>query len=504
MVASVVVVTGIAIATSSSQEHRYESKADVFLSGARNLPSNIADIAQYAVDPERAAKTQAKLALTPEVARRALLKAKVTDLTPNQLISNTSIDNPESTDILQFTVTDTDRDRVEVLATSYAQAYTEYRTRLDTSSIVEARTQIEKRLEALEESKQTRSELYRSMAEQDQRLRTQEALQGGNVSLIKPGSNARQTQPQTRRNAILGGILGLIIGLGLAYLRDALNTRVRTSEEVQDRLALPLLARVPELPKNLAGGKAAMLEDPHAPEMEAFRILATNLGFVNLDRGAKSLMVTSAERGEGKSTTMANTSVALARAGMRVVLVDLDLKRPGVRRLFGLEHDLPGVTSIAAGMASAADVKIEIPLADQVGPDDPAASAARGSLHVIPTGPIPPDTADFVASPRLGEVIDQLSADHDIVLVDAPPILQISDAMALTGKVDALMVVTRLAVIRRPTLNELRRVLDAAPIAKLGFVLIGVHEQGGYYGYGYGPAQSNGTARGKRARVKAG
>jgi Mrp family chromosome partitioning ATPase len=113
--------------------------------------------------------------------------------------------------------------------------------------------------------------------------------------------------------------------------------------------------------------------------------------------------------------------------------------------------------------------------------------SGEGALGVLLTGPIPPNTADFAASGRLGAVLDELADTCDVVLIDAPPILQVSDAMALTAKVDALVVITRMSVVRRPALNELRRVLDQAPIAKLGFVLTGVRAQEGYgYGYGYG------------------
>ena len=148
---------------------------------------------------------------------------------------------------------------------------------------------------------------------------------------------------------MLGLILGLVIGVGLAFLRDALNTRVRSAEEVQEKLGLALLSRVPEPPKDLRGGAGiVMLARPEAPEAEAYRIAATNLGFVNLDRGARTIMFTSALRGEGKSTTAANVAVALARSGARVILVDLDLKRPSQARLFGLGKG-PGFTNVALG-----------------------------------------------------------------------------------------------------------------------------------------------------------
>jgi capsular exopolysaccharide synthesis family protein len=270
---------------------------------------------------------------------------------------------------------------------------------------------------------------------------------------------------------------------------------------VHERLGVPLLGRIPQLPKRLVTEDGiAMLRDPRAPETEVFRILATNLGFANIDRGAKTIMVTSAIRGEGKSTTLANTAVALARAGSKVALVDLDLKRPALGRLFGLRRrSVPGIADVALGSVQLNEALVRIPI---IAEDERAAGVRPGSeegaLAVVQTGPVPPNTADFVASGRLGAVLDELAATCDLVLIDAPPILQVSDAMALTAKVDALLVVTKLSAIRRPALNELRRVMDHAPISKLGFVLTGVRAQEGY-GYGYGHAfeetATNGTGR---------
>lgn len=505
---TIAVVTGAAIALSQAQERLYESSAEVFLAGARNLPTAVTDAPQYSVDPERAANTQADLARTPEVAGRALKAAGVSDRSPTELLDDTTIESADNSDILRFTVTDTDAAVARRLSTSYARAFTDYRRQLDTGAIVAAREQIEQRLAALERARQVDSQLYRSLAADDQRLRTSEALQGENVALVNPGSKSEQVQPRTRRNIVLGGLFGLLLGVGLAFLREAFNTRVTTSEEVEERLEMPLLARIPKLPSNLTDGQVAMITDPHAHETEAFRMLATNLGFVNLDRGAKTIMVTSANRADGKSTVIASLAVSLARTGARVTLIDMDLRRPALRRLFGLEHGAPGLTSVALGTASLGDVLVDVPLASgDTSADVLTATSPRGSLSVLPTGPIPPDTADFVASARLTEVLREIGEQNDLVLIDAPPILHISDAVALTAKVDALFVVCRLAEIRRPVLDELRRVLDGVPISKLGFVLNGTRPgDGGYYGnaYAYTASRESFAANGKRESEPAG
>jgi Mrp family chromosome partitioning ATPase len=313
-------------------------------------------------------------------------------------------------------------------------------------------------------------------------------------------------------------------------LLDALNTRVRTATEVQERLDLPLLARVGETSKRLRrANRIVMLSDPQGPGAESYRILATNLEFVNLDRGAKSIMITSALRAEGKSTTAANLSVALARAGHRVTLVDLDLRLPTIHKLFGLDQGV-GLAHVVLGRASLEEALVKIPILDGDAPPEPSNASAGSTLQgpmkepfppnpaelvaaidtilsglqaesmssngsggsmlqVLTTGPLPPNPAEFVDSHALDTILSDLEEQSDIVIVDAPPLLALSDSVKLTRKVDALVVMARLSLIRRPTLEELHRVLEGAPTAKLGIVVTGATPQDGYgyaYGYGYG------------------
>jgi Mrp family chromosome partitioning ATPase len=233
-----------------------------------------------------------------------------------------------------------------------------------------------------------------------------------------------------------------------------------------------------------------MLEESDSVHSEAFRLLRTNLDFVNIERRAQVIMVTSALEAEGKSTTVANLAVALARAGRRIIVVDLDLRRPLLDKLFALGKRA-GLTQVAIGQ-----LPLEEALVPIVVSDGRAASAAaglitngkggmNGVLEVLPAGPLPPDVGEFVGSRMLTELFEQLRHMADIILVDSPPLLRVGDAITLSGKVDGMIVVSNLAYARRPLLNELRRVLESCPADKLGFVVTGAHLEEGY-GYGYG------------------
>ena len=411
--------------------------------------------------------------------------------------------DPKS-NVLTFTVTDPDRLVAEQLATAYGTAYISYRRRLDTPRCVALATRSRPDQPLPVASRTANSPSYNDLTQRNQRYQTQLSQLENNARLGQPGQDVIQVQPHTMRNAVLGGFFGFILGAGLLSIREALNTRVRTAADVEEHLGMPLLGRLFEPERGLrARDELAMLVTPDAPETEAFQLLATNIEFTNLDRGAKSFMVTSANPAEGKSTSVANLAVTFARSGKRVILVDLDLRRPVAHRFFGLSVS-PGITEVTLGRAWLDDALVHVPLSDvneqDADPDNDG--QLGGSLEVLPAGPLPPNASEFVRSQALSDVLARLEERADVVLVDAPAMLAVSDAINLTPKVDALIVLTRVPSVRRQALEELRRILDNAPVVKLGFVLTGAEaEDGGFmasYGYGYGYSDGRDEAGTKR------
>jgi Mrp family chromosome partitioning ATPase/capsular polysaccharide biosynthesis protein len=506
---AVVLVPVAAVAFSLHQQKLYQASSGVLLNrqNLANALTGAQDPTVYQTDAT-ITQTQADLARVPAVALSALKRAHVTSLTPEEFLSDSSVTVKSNADILDFGVTNHDPVLAERLADTYAAAYTVFRRQIDTVAVSRALKKVNARLHGLVHAGDRKSSLYANLYERAQQLTEMEALQSSQANVVQTAERAVQVQPKPTRNGILGLVLGIVLGLGLALLREALDTRVRNAQEIGERLGgLPLLARIPTPNKKLrAEHKLVMLEEPSAVQAETFRMLRTNLDFVMIDRAARTLMVTSAVQQEGKSTTIANLAIALARSGQRVVLVDLDLRRPFLDKFFDLKG--PGVTQVALGHASLNQALAKIAISDPDprqarrsrtvevksngngngnGNGNAGAKAIKGVLEVLPSGPLPPDPGEFVGTQALTEILEQLRDRADIVLVDAPPMLRVGDAMTLSRKVDAIVVVTRMKLVRRHMLNEFGRQLATVPTPVLGFVVTGSGEDEGYgYGYGYG------------------
>jgi succinoglycan biosynthesis transport protein ExoP len=491
LVVAIVVAVGAAYFVSSRETPAYKAEAQVQY-GSNSLSQILnpgAKVSSSVVEQQVA--TAAQTAHTTTVAALALKGSGGGGLTPQQLLDETSITASTTSTFITFAVTDRDPSRAQSLATAYAQAYVSWSNARAVAGIQPHITELNREIAKLQHQIKVQGQangagsvvgLNTELSAKQKALGTyqtaQQALSNGN-SVSQKATSASKVRPLTTRNLAMGFGLGIVIGLVLISLAEALDTRVRSSDDVAQRLGLALLTRIPIPPRSLRKqGSLGMLDDEGGLQTEAYRKLRINLDFANLQLKARTIMVTSAGEQEGKSTTVGNLAVALARAGRRVILVDLDLRKPYLDHFFDLTGK-PGLTDVALGNVTLDQAMWSIPIPGSDG------GPQAGALHVLPSGPMPPNPADLIESAVVSEILLDLAERADVVLIDSAPLLPVSDGVVLSNKVDAMLVVVRASTVRRPVLTELQRVLTACPAAKLGFVLTG-SEEGDGYGYGYG------------------
>lgn len=285
------------------------------------------------------------------------------------------------------------------------------------------------------------------------------------------------------RNLLLGGVVGLILGVAAALLADNLDRSIKTAEDV---VGIPVLGSVPRPGRALAGTELALATMNHAESSvaEGYQRLRTAVEFALLGRQIRSLLVTSADEAEGKTTTSANLAWAMSAVDHRVVLADVDFRRPHVHDVFQCAPE-PGLSDY---LLHGTPLK---KLARRV--DEGAAN-----LVIIPTGVQPPNPGDFVASPAFNGLLRSLETESDLVILDSPPVLPVSDALSIARQVDGVIVTARAGRTSRQQLAKAVENLRAVGADVLGVCLIGVTADGPTYGYGYG--SSSGRPGGKRRR----
>jgi polysaccharide biosynthesis transport protein len=465
-------VPAIAIALSLRSPPTYEGSAKVLLDQQNGLGASQATFA----DPERATQTQADLAGVQEVVRAAVADARVKGLTSEALLAHSSVTASLGSDFLTFSAKDSDPNVAERLAMAYARAYVDYRFKLDSQAIGRARDLAERQKQQLEAAGLGHSAEHRSV---EQQLATLNGTPVPTLPVLRASDQAVKVGPPVKRNGGIALILGILLGLALAFLWDVLDTRVRSLDTLRNALPrLPLLGRLPTPARALRErGRLVMLTAPTSAEAEPIRVLRANFEFAVREVGAKTIMFTSSVGGEGKSTTVANLAVALARGGRRVVLVDLDVRNPGLHRFFGLDG-IPGLIDVSLYDAHIETALAEVRLTDADGHEQLSQSVptGEGRLELLPLGRPPHDPDQVRVDVVVRQIIDQITERADYILIDAGPLLPTGDAIALSAHVDAMVPVVRLHVLPVSALDDLARSLESSPAAKLGFVVTGAEE----------------------------
>jgi polysaccharide biosynthesis transport protein len=330
-------------------------------------------------------------------------------------------------------------------------------------------------------------------------------LSSSNIRIVDPAMiPSTPTRPAKARNIALAFLVGLVGGIGLALLREYLDNTVKTPDDVETLARLPSLAVVPAFGEGSAEAKRNIflransnnghdkrveLVAQHLPKSqmsEAFRALRTALLLSQADHPPQVILVTSALPREGKTTAAANLAVTLAQLGDKTVLVDADLRKPGVGRLLNLgSGKYAGLSSYLAGVSSLELVTVPHP--------------AIPNLAAIPTGPLPPNPADLLSSNRLSDAITELRKTFKFIVIDSPPIMAATDAVILSVQTDGVLLVVRSGETPKEAFTRTRELLTSVKCHLLGVVLNAVDSSApdyyySYryypYSYGYGPQES--------------
>lgn len=307
------------------------------------------------------------------------------------------------------------------------------------------------------------------------------------LSITKPATAPNSPSlPNTRLNLLVGLLFGLMAGLGAAALRTLLDNRIRGEADLRRMTEVPLLGGI-SFDHDATRKPLLTQMAPQSMRAESFRQMRTNLQFANVAGKAKTVLITSSLPGEGKSTTATNLAIALAQAGETVCLVDADLRRPMINEYLGLDRNA-GLTTALVGAADVND------LLQRWGDDN---------MWVLPSGQIPPNPSELLGSEAMSQLIDGLESAFDIVIVDAPPLLPVTDAAVLAQHVGGVVVVVGVQKLRQPDLEKSLGALRLVGANILGVVLNRLPAKGpDAYTYGYYSKDSHTAASGRQAKSR--
>jgi polysaccharide biosynthesis transport protein len=301
------------------------------------------------------------------------------------------------------------------------------------------------------------------------------------LSVVEPAvAPTAPVSPRPLLNALLAAVLGLLFAIGIAAVSEYLDDAIEDSDEVQEVAGLSTLGTIVRMKGDRARSeiyRLAALLYPRSGVAEAYRSLRTNIEFASVDGPIRTLLVTSSLPGEGKTVTAANLAIVFAQAGRRVLLVDVDLRKPGIHLLFDLPN-AHGLTTLLRG--------------DQVDLDAIAHSTEQANLRILTTGPLPPNPAELIGSQRMRTVMERLQTAGDLVVFDSPPLQAVTDSAILSSFIDGTLFVIDAGRGRRRAVRLARESLQKAGANVLGVALnrapARAHpDYASYYGDHYGP-----------------
>ena len=399
----------------------------------------------------------------------------------------------DSSDVLNAHLTATDPDEAAALVNLYVQTFIDVRRQQRTDELLAVREEIQSKIDELGQR------ITQASDEEADALRTQRGVYQSQIEDLEVSADVTQTgvqvltkaeapdspvSPKPQRDLALALVLGLVLGIGLAFLIETLDERIRSVSDLE-RVAggLPVLGSIPFVDRNVPNSVATR-DDPTSLQAEAFKSLRTTVKFVGVDRQLKILQITSPNQGEGKTTAVANLAVAVAQGGERVVVACCDLRRPTVQERFGVKL-APGFTDVLTNETTL----------------DGAVQRIGSHLGVLPAGTQPRNPSELLSSDRAHAVLEAIASQTDVLILDSTPVLPVTDALVVSRFADATIVIVDSRLTTRKAVQRTLQLLHQVNAPVIGLVLNGVSESDQYgigYGYGRSYTSDDGPKRAKR------
>ncbi len=430
IVAVVVLAVLAALALSLLTTPKYAASTQLFVSTTGNAADTTSTAYQGGLFSQQRVTSYAELIQGKQVAQRVVDTLKL-PMSAEQVASEVSASVKTETVILGVTVTDASPERARDIANTLSQQFTQLVTELETPQ--------------------------------------GSATPAAKVTVVQQASlPSSPVVPQTTRNLALGAVLGLLLGVGLAVLRDRLDNTVKDRREVVESTQSAVVGTVPfdpDRPKHPLVG----FGEGHSSSAEAYRQIRTNLQFLDVDNPPRAMVITSAVPNEGKTTTALNLAFALGEAGNRVILVEADLRRPRLAKYLQLVENV-GMTNVLSGAAEL---------------DEVLQPTANPAVTVLAAGPHPPNPSELLGSSRLQSLLATLRSRFDYIVFDAPPLLPVTDAAVLTVHADGAILVARHGHTEREKLARAAENLRSVDGRVLGTILNMVPAKSSGYDYAY-------------------
>ena len=509
MLFAAILCTGVALGISFSRSQIYSSHARVLVEPLQLTPDSVP------VEPNL--QTESELIRSTPVATIVASELGLNE-PPASLLAGLSVQPIPDSEVLEVGYSASTPERAALLANGFAQAYITYQQDQALERILGAQESIRDRIDSVERQlvavnadiedaarrgdedgravlQGERTSLLARLGILQQELedlQPDRAIAMGGGRIIQPAAESLQpSSPNHRNDVIFGLLIGLIAGIGAAFLRHRLDDRLRSRGDFETAIGAPVLAAIPhfKIARKDRSSAIPLIADPYGAASESYRGLRINIEALADRYGFKSLLISSAGAGEGKTTTAVNLAVGLAQIGARTVLVSADLRRPAIESFFNIPAEGQGLSQWLTNHGALSIENLTW------GPSIP-------NLSVIPSGPLVSNPAEILSSVRMTKLIGALEENFDFIIVDSAPILPVSDATVLASRIPhALLVMDSRRADRETEQNAVRE------LAQVGCEVTGivvnaiVRPAAGYHpykqpGYGYQPSLNEGNGAG--------